>query len=97
MGSHKRGTHCNSTAYEQAKPASVSLLHSGAESLSYELGWEEREHLGKDKDCGALRCSSAFYQLQKPEAIVNHKGGGLEEELILECERWDKINGKHQG
>lgn len=71
-------------------------VHGGVGSLPSGLGWEKREHLGQTKFLG-LRYCSAFYQLQKPAATVNHKGGGCEEELSLECERWDKIHGKRQG
>lgn len=51
-------------------------------------GKKKREHLGKmgKAKLVMLRCR-CFYQLQKPAATVNHRGGGGEEELVLECER----------
>lgn len=50
-------------------------VHGGVGSFSPGLAWEKRENLGQTKLVG-LRYLSASYQLQKPPATVNHKGGG---------------------
>lgn len=53
MGSHKCGAWCIlQPDCLWPKRASVSLLHSGEGSLSYGLGWEKRERLGKTKIVG---------------------------------------------
>lgn len=55
--------------------ASVSLCTVESDPCLLAWPWEKRENLGKTKLVGLRYCSTS-YQLQKPAAIVNHKGGG---------------------